>query len=119
MAMNSRRFICWTRKLTRRESRVLIRSVPDWGPLAARLVAHLLARRWLVRSARPLGPPWAVWPELRLDTRSLKRTIRHERRVLSRLLPEWEPLAARLPAPWLAQPWVAQSARWREPPLEA
>ena len=40
-------------------------------------------------------------------------------RVLSRLRPEWELLAARRPARLLEQPWVVPSARSREPPLEA
>ncbi len=63
-----------------------------------RLAAQLLAQPWVVPSAQPWEPPWEAWPELRLDTRPLKRSIRQERRVLIRLVPEWEPLAVRLPA---------------------
>jgi hypothetical protein len=58
------------------ESRALIRLVPEWEPLAVRLVARLSVRPWVVPSAQPLGPRWEVWPELRLDTRPVKRSIR-------------------------------------------
>jgi hypothetical protein len=83
-----------------------------------RLPAQLLVRPWQAPSAQPLGPPWEVWPELRLDTRPVKRSIRQESRVLIRLVPEWEPLAVRLPAQLLVRPWVVPSAQSRGPPWE-
>ena len=83
-----------------------------------RLPAQLLVRPWEAPSAQPLGPPWEVWPELRLDTRPVKRSIRQESRVLMRLVPEWEPLAVPLPAQLLVRLWVVPSAQSREPPWE-
>jgi hypothetical protein len=83
-----------------------------------RLAAQLSVRPWVVLSARPLGPPWEVWPELRLGTRPVKRSIRQESRAHIRLVPEWEPLAVRLVAQLLVRPWVVPSAQSREPPWE-
>jgi hypothetical protein len=39
----------------------------------------LLGQPWVVPSAQSRGPLWEVWPELRLDTRPLKRSIRHRK----------------------------------------
>jgi hypothetical protein len=102
------------KKLNRRESRVLIRSVPERERQAVRLPAQLPGQLWVVPSAQSRGLPWEAWPELRLDTRSVKRLIPQESRVLSRLVPDSEPLAVRLPAQLSGRLWVVPSARSRE-----
>jgi hypothetical protein len=87
-----------------------------WERLAVRLAVRSLEQPWLVPSAQSRGPLWEALPELRLGTRPLKRSSRQERRVLSRLRPEREPLAVRLPAHSLAQPLGVPSAQSRERP---
>ena len=64
----------------RQERRGLSRWRPEWEPLAARRPEPSLARPWVVPSAPSREPPWAVLPELRLDTRPAKRSIRRRRR---------------------------------------
>ena len=53
--------------------------LPEREPLAVPLPAQLLVRPWVVPSAQSRGLPWEAWPELRLDTRSVKRSIRRRK----------------------------------------
>jgi hypothetical protein len=78
----------------RQESRVLIRLVPESEPPAVRLAAQFLARPWVVPSTQPLARPWEAWPELRLDTRRVRRSIRRQKRNWRQNL-KTRPLVAR------------------------